>query len=171
MTHAARGTTTQLRHIPFIEEVAALGDDDPSGLAARAGLLVLRLVDAWMEDGALAGGVDARAAMSARAAVEAMPAGQLTRGVLMNIVDVVRDSHARDVQAIGPRLMAYGRGLDLDAQWQLAVDVYDTVIEHVHVDEDRESAINALLRKGSCLRDLGRLADADGCYDTAIPLA
>ena len=41
----------KLRHLPFFEEVASHAEGDPQWRSAMAGLVVLRLVDAWLEDG------------------------------------------------------------------------------------------------------------------------
>jgi hypothetical protein len=44
--------TEGTRHLPFFAELAALDDGDSSWRAVSAGLVVLRLVDAWIEEGA-----------------------------------------------------------------------------------------------------------------------
>src|SRR3712207_3703847 len=41
-----------LRHLAFFEELSALDEGDAEWRAMSAGLVVLRLVDAWMEEGA-----------------------------------------------------------------------------------------------------------------------
>ena len=41
-------TTEQLRHAAFFSELSSLGDSDSSWRAVTAGLVVLRLVDAWV---------------------------------------------------------------------------------------------------------------------------
>ncbi|MEP6621308.1 MAG: hypothetical protein ABJE47_18425 [bacterium] len=75
------------------------------------------------------------------------------------------------MHAVAPRLMAYARSLDIDAKWSLAADVYDTVIAHVHPDEDSEIAVNALLRRGHCLRELGEFVPATESFTSAGTLA
>ena len=67
--------------------------------------------------------------------------------------------------------MAYARSLDLDAKWSLAADVYETIIAHVHPDEESEIVVNALLRQGHCLRREGRLTEASEVFTTAGNLA
>jgi tetratricopeptide (TPR) repeat protein len=76
-----------------------------------------------------------------------------------------------DMHAIAPRLMAYARSLDLDAKWALAADVYETVIAHVHPLEESDVAVNSLLRRGHCLRELGSFAEATNSFNTAGELA
>ena len=42
------------RHLPFFTELAGLEDGDSVWRSVSAGLVVLRLVDAWIEEGAAA---------------------------------------------------------------------------------------------------------------------
>ena len=42
----------RVRHLPYFTELASLEDTDPSWRAVSAGLVFLRLVDAWIEEGA-----------------------------------------------------------------------------------------------------------------------
>ena len=47
-----RGGKSNLRHLAFFEEIANREEHEPEWRTATAGLVVLRLVDAWLEDGA-----------------------------------------------------------------------------------------------------------------------
>jgi tetratricopeptide (TPR) repeat protein len=168
VTFAVPDASKQLRHLPFIEELAATKEPESSALAACAGLLVLRLVDAWMENPALVAVPDGRAARAARSAVERISTGSETRTILLTVLDAMMDTRAGDSRAVSERLMAYGHALDLDAQWDLATDVYETILDFVHADQDCETAVNALLRRAACLRELGKFDDSAVCCDIAI---
>jgi tetratricopeptide (TPR) repeat protein len=159
------------RHLPFFTELASLEDGDAGWRSVSAGLVVLRLVDAWIEEGAAAVTADGWGVRSVEAAIEEMPAGMPARAVLRSILDAVRTSPTSDMHAIAPRLMAYARSLDLDAKWALAADVYETVIAHVHPVDESDVAIAAHLRLGYCLRTLGALDDAAGSYQAASAIA
>jgi tetratricopeptide (TPR) repeat protein len=87
------------------------------------------------------------------------------------VVTALKSSPANDMRAIAPRLLAYGRALDLDAKWALAADVYETVIAHVHPVEESDVAITALLRRAYCERSLGELDSATRSYDAASHVA
>jgi hypothetical protein len=50
----------------------------------------------------------------------------------------------------------------------LATDVYETILDFVHADQDCETAVSALLRRAACLRELGRVGEAAVCCDDAI---
>jgi tetratricopeptide (TPR) repeat protein len=159
------------RHLPFFTELASLDDGDAAWRSVSAGLVVLRLVDAWIEEGAAAVGADGWGVRSVEAAIEEMPAGQPARAVLASVVEVLRTSSTGDMHAIAPRLMAYARALDLDAKWALAADVYETIIAHVHPVEESDVAIAAHLWLAYCQRSMGALNDASKSYEAASAIA
>jgi hypothetical protein len=159
------------RHLPFFAELANLTDGDPAWRSVSAGLVVLRLVDAWIAEGAEAVAADGWGVRSVEAAIEEMPAGQPARAVLRSVVDALKDSPAGDIHAIAPRLMAYARALDLDAKFSLAADVYETVIAHVHPVEESDVAIAAHLWLAYCQRSLGALDQSARSYEAAGAIA
>ena len=159
------------RHLPFFAELAGLDDRDTAWRSVSAGLVVLRLVDAWIEEGAAAVAADGWGVRSVEAAIEEMPAGVPARAVLRSIVEAVKTSDASDMHAIAPRLMAYARALDLDAKWALASDVYETVIAHVHPVDEADVAIAAHLRLAYCQRSMGALDLASASYEAASAIA
>jgi tetratricopeptide (TPR) repeat protein len=163
--------TEGTRHLPFFAELAALEDGDPSWRAVSAGLVVLRLVDAWIEEGAAAVAADGWGMRSVEAAIEEVDAGVPARAVLRSVVTALKASQPNDMRGIAPRLMAYGRSLDLDAKWALAADVYETVIAHVHPVEESDVAIAAYLRRAFCERSLGQLDEAMLSYESASHIA
>ena len=159
------------RHLPFFAELAGLEDGDPAWRSVSAGLVVLRLVDAWIAEGAAAVAADGWGVRSVAAAIEEMPAGLPARALLYGVIDAVKVSSPGEMHTIAPRLMAYARALDLDAKWALAADVYETVIAHVHPVEESDVAITAHLRLGACQRFLGALPEALRTFETASALA
>ncbi|MGZ5140412.1 MAG: hypothetical protein ACXWCX_21665 [Burkholderiales bacterium] len=161
----------RVRHVPYFAELASLEDNDPSWRAVSAGLVLLRLVDAWIEEGAAVVAADGWGVRSVAAAIEEMPAGLPARAILMSALDALTNARGGDMHAIAPRLMAYARSLDLDGKWALASDVYETVIAHVHPDEEGEIAVNALLRRGYCLHELGEFGEATSAFKTAAEVA
>lgn len=167
----ASETTEHLRHSAFFAELASPGDADSSWRAVTAGLVVLRLVDAWVEEGEGVVSADSWGVRSVRAAIEDMPEGLPARTLLTGIVDALTSARGGDLHAVAPRLMAYARSLDLDARWTLAADVYETILAHVHPVEDADVVVNALLRRGHCLRELGDHAGATAVFGTAGEVA
>ena len=49
------------------------------------------------------------------------------RAILTSVVDAMQASKTMDAHEVMPRLMAYARALEYDAQWTLAADVYECV--------------------------------------------
>lgn len=161
----------RVRHLPFFTELAALDERDQSWRAVSAGLVLLRLVDAWIEEGGAAVATDGWGVRSVQAAIEEMPVGMPARAILASALDALTQARGGDMHAVAPRLMAYARSLDIDAKWALAADVYDSVIAHVHPEEESEIAVTALLRRGHCLREIGDFAEASELFTTAAELA
>jgi len=164
-------TTENMRHVPFFTELATLEETDISWRAVTAGLVVLRLVDAWAEEGMSVVSADSWGVRSVRAAIDDVPDGTPARAILNGIVDALTTARLGDLHAVAPRLMAYAKSLDLDAKWSLAADVYETILAHVHPVEDADVAVNALLRRAYCLRQLGDLPTASTVYATAAEVA
>lgn len=161
----------RVRHLPFFTELASLEERDPSWRAVSAGLVLLRLIDAWIEEGPAVVAADGWGARSVAASLEEVPVGMPARAILMSALHALTSARAGDMHALAPRLMAYARALDLDGKWALAADVYDTVLAHVHPEEESEIAVNALLRRGHCLRELGDFIDAMDAFNMAAGLA
>jgi tetratricopeptide (TPR) repeat protein len=167
----ASETSENMRHQAFFAELAALEDADPSWRAVTAGLVALRLVDAWVEDGAGVVAADSWGVRSVRAAIEDMPAGMPARTLLAGVVEALTLAPSGDLHAVAPRLMAYARSLELDGRWALGADAYETIIAHVHPVQDSDVAVNALLRRGHCLRELGDHDAATSAFGTAAEVA
>ena len=160
-----------IRHLAYFEELAALDEREDSWREISAGLVVLRLIDSWFEQGA---GVVAPGAWNLGAVINAVaeiPPGRPARGMLRSIVDVMVDSRTPDAHIVAPRLMAYARSLDFDARWNLAIDVYRTVIGHSEPLEDADTVIAAHLRLGFCLRQVGEISESAEAYGVASQLA
>jgi tetratricopeptide (TPR) repeat protein len=160
-----------LQHLAFFEEVAAREEHEPEWRAATAGLVTLRLVDQWIEEGpnvVAAEGWGVRAVLNA---IDQMDDGSPTPAILRSIVAAMEASRVTDVLGVVPRLLAYGQALEYDAKWALAADVYETVIAHTHPVEHSDSATAAHLRRGVCLRTLGHFAEASEAFAAASAVA
>lgn len=160
-----------LKHLAFFEELATSEESDASWPAVSAGLVVLRLIDAWVEDGAAVVPGDAWGVRAVRAAIDDIPRERPVRAILGSIVDALERAAPGDMHALAPRLIAYARTLEFDGRWNLAADVYRTVIEHAHPIEDADFAIDSHAQLGMCLRQLGELDAADEAYRTASAIA
>ena len=144
-----------LRHLPFFIELSRMRESDDAWRAATAGLVVLRLVDAWIEEGPSAVAADAWGPRAVRSAIDEIPTRTPVRSILCGVVDAMTTSRTVDIGRVAPRLMAYARSLDFEGKWQLAIDVYQTVVAHVHPVHEPDLAIDANMRLGYCGRMVG----------------
>ena len=179
----------ELRHRAFLQ---ALADGDVASsnwLGARAGLLVLRYVDAWATGEWLPVQLMAERAAVADAIAE-IPAGDQIRGLLAVLLERTATewalTAAREPYALPPSvarvaspLLAYAHALQFSSQWALAADVYLLVWESCGPHSmmatrslhDPESAVNAGLRLAACYRMLGEAERAGNAYAAAFALA
>jgi tetratricopeptide (TPR) repeat protein len=159
----------KLRHLPFFEEIAAHQEGDRSWRSATAGLVTVRLVDAWLESAPFPLS-DEFAARSVRAAIEAVDEGAPLRSILCRVVDSLEEQKP-DIHVVITPLMAYAQALEYDAKWRLAADVYHSVLGHLHPVSDGDASIAAHMRLGYCYRNLQLLEDAAEAYASASRIA
>ena len=160
-----------LRHLAFFEELGKMDETDPTWRSVSAGLVVMRLVDNWIADGATPSRVDAWGVSSVREAIAEVPDTTPIRRMLSGVVDVVVSSTSIDMHALSPRLMAYGQTLEYDAKWALAADVYRTIVAHTHPVDDADLVVTAFIQLGFSLRTLGDLDAATVAYEQASQVA
>jgi tetratricopeptide (TPR) repeat protein len=160
----------KLRHLPFFEEIASRDEAHAEWRAATAGLVVLRLVDVWLEEGPSITTDDAWTVRSVRKAIEDVADGTPIRSLLGRVVDAL---HAQkpDIHVVVTPLMAYAQALEYDAKWLLAADVYHSVLAHLHPVEDGDASVAAHLRLGQCYRHLHRVEDAIAAFASASEIA
>ena len=160
-----------LRHLAFFDELSRLDEADDSWREVSAGLVVLRMVDRWLEEGVSVVAADAWGYTSVGVAVDAIPIGRPVRGMLRSVVDAMGAATTPNFRTVAPRLMAYARALDFDAKWPLAVDVYHTVIAFSEPLENADTVIAAHLRLGYCLRQIGEIDQSAAAYAIAGRIA
>lgn len=156
-----------IRHLAFFEGLGTLEEGGTEWHATTAGLVVLRLVDAWYDEGAQVAAADAWGLNAVREAVGAMAAGDPARTILSGVVDAVATAERADFSVVATRLSAYGRALHFDAKWRLAADVYETLLTYAHPIDESDVYINASMQLGYCLRMLGEFDQAAVAYADA----
>ena len=159
-----------IRHLPFFERLASLDEQSSEWRETSAGLLALRLVDTWLEDGpgAVRGGWGVRAV---RECIDAIAPGTPIRAILAGVVDAMSDASEVQPRVVTPRLMAYGQSLSLDAQYALAADVFETVVAHAHPLDEHDLVTDAYLQLGAARRTLGLFDAAAVAYAQAGDVA
>lgn len=159
------------RHLAFFEELGKMDESDSGWRAVSAGLVVMRFVDQWIEDGPSKSRIDTWTVGAVREAIAQVADTTPIRRILTSIVDAMVSSKTVDLHVLCPRLMAYGQALEYDAKWAIAADVYQTIVAHAHPIEDSDLAIAAHLQVAFCLRTLGDLDAASTMYAKASELA
>jgi tetratricopeptide (TPR) repeat protein len=160
-----------LRHIPFFEELGRMSDEDANWRSVSAGLVALRLLDAWIEEGPSVVTDDSWALAGVIEAIEAIDQGVPIRRVLLGVIDAMRSSSGIDLHVVTPRLMAYAQLLEYDTHWALAADIYQTIIAHGHPSEEGDLVVSASIQLGHCLRNIGDLKGASLAYTSGAELA
>jgi hypothetical protein len=160
-----------LRHLPFVEALASMQDGTSEWRVTSAGLLTLRLFDAWVDEGPSVVAADALGAHNVREAVAAVDVRVSVRALLQSVLDAMEAAPAVRVATVAPRLMAYARALQFDARWALAADVYRTVLAVAHPVNDADVVVSANLQLGACLRVLAEWGEAALAYASAGQIA
>lgn len=164
-------TDRSLRHVAFFEALAGMDETRAEWRATSAGLVVLRLFDAWLDEGPAVVAADAWGLRAVRESVAIVDAGTPVRRILEGIVDAMEKARDVDIAGVAPRLMAYGRALDFEGRWALARDVFRTLVQHAHPIDDADLAADANMQLGYCSRMLGDLAEAEAAYIRAGDVA
>jgi tetratricopeptide (TPR) repeat protein len=159
----------KLKHLPFFEDLATRDEGTREWHASTAGLVVLRLVDSWLEHDGDRPDVE-WSVRSVRCAIEAVDPGTPIRTILDRVVDALEDGKP-DFHVVVTPLMAYGRALEYDANWRLAADVYHSVLAHLHPSEDGDASIAAHMRLGYCYRNLQLIDEAVEAFASASQIA
>jgi tetratricopeptide (TPR) repeat protein len=160
-----------IRHLAFFEALGSLEEGSADWHATTAGLVVLRMVDAWYDEGAHVAAADAWGLTAVREAVAAMTAGDPARTILNGVVDAIATAERADFSVVATRLSAYGRALHFDAKWRLAADVYETLLAYAHPIDESDVYINASMQLGYCLRMVGDFDQAAVAYADAGRIA
>ena len=160
-----------IRHLAFFEALGTLDEGSTEWHATTAGMVVLRLVDAWYDEGAQTAAADAWGLNAVRDAVQAMTPGDPARAILSGVVDAVADADRADFSVVATRLSAYGRALHFDAKWLLAADVYETLLMYAHPIDESDVYIGASMQLGYCLRMVGEFEQAAVAYADAGRIA
>lgn len=156
-----------IRHLPYFEALARMDEGDAEWRTTSAGLVVLRLIDSWLEEGAHVAAPDSWGMRAVRETVTGISAGTGERSILLGILDAMEAQAVPSMAPLGPRLMAYARALDFAGKWHLAGDVFRTIVAHVQPSEDAGVVIDAHLRNAYCSRMLGDLEVAAAAYAQA----
>jgi len=164
-------TARPLSHMPYFEQLAELPNDSAEWRSVSAALVMLRLFDGWMREGAEVVSKDAPGLQAVRDQIAAMDVRDSTRRLLLSIVEAMVTAENPRIVTVAPRLMAYGRALQHAAKWPLAADVYRTVLAYATPLADADTVIAANMQLGRCLRVLAEWDESLTCFAAASQVA
>lgn len=160
-----------LPHLAFFEALAGMEEDSAEWRETSAGLVALRLVDAWVAEGRSVVAAEGWSLRAVRDSIQRIDRGRTTRAILSSLVDTMQSLNEVRITTLAPRLMAYARTLMYEAQWALAADVHHTVIAYAHPVEDSDVVIDANMQLGACLRTMAQWQEAALAYSVAGQIA
>ena len=164
MKKPPRNSQPTLKHLAFFEVLAGCAEDSAAALSATAGLLSLRLIDHWILAGAPIVQPESLSVRSVRNAIMAMPPHEPLRDLLLGIVNTMQTLREVDMQPVLPRLAAYASLLEQRSRFDLAADVYETVIRLGEEKFDGDVVVDAYLRLGFCYRTLSAFDAAERAF-------
>jgi hypothetical protein len=143
-----------IRHNAYFDALGNLEVKSPEWDAVFAGLSVLRLIDRVATKGETRKPSEWPEMFTSRVRVDAVKVGDPARAILSRILDDL-EKQGELSSGIGSSLLTYGRALDLDAHWTLAVDVFQTIAEIFSGRENSRLIIDACTLLGSSARSAG----------------
>jgi tetratricopeptide (TPR) repeat protein len=161
----------KLQHMPFFEALSRVEESSAEWRLTSAGLVTLRLFDAWVVEGPSVVAADAWGLRAVRETIDAIDVGHSARAILSSVVDAMESTVMVRVQLVAPRFLAYARALQFDGRLELAADVHQTIIAHAHPIDESDIVIGANMQLGSCFRALGKWQDASRAYERASCIA
>ncbi|HEX9129439.1 MAG TPA: hypothetical protein VF850_09770 [Gemmatimonadaceae bacterium] len=159
-----------IRHQSYFDTLGSMQEDSASWRAVFAGLSVLRLVDAYTETGSSVDPANWAQLHSVRTAIEAVGEGDPVRGVLTNVLEELTKRRKID-NTVSASLLAYGRALDYQAAWGLAIDVFSVVAKMTAPEMNPKLAVEAHVAVGGAARRNGDWEISARAYSQAAYIA
>ena len=159
-----------IRHQSYFDTLGSMQEDSASWRAVFAGLSVLRLVDAYTDTGSSVDPANWAQLHSVRTAIEAVGEGDPVRGVLTNVLEEVTKRRKID-DTVSASLLAYGRALDYQAAWGLAIDVFSVVAKMTAPERNPKLAVEAHVAVGGASRRNGDWEISARAYSQAAYIA
>jgi hypothetical protein len=159
-----------IRHAPFFDSLGASKEGEPQWQPTMAGLAVLRLVDSFAKDPALAAATQSMTIESARATVEKIGIGNPARAILLRVLQLL-ETEKRLTASVGDALLSYGNSLRSEARWTLAADVFASINSLFSGLQHWALQIDAAMGLGTSARSAGDWTTSDRAYAQARHLS
>lgn len=159
-----------IRHQVYFDTLGTLREDSAAWRCVFAGLSVLRLVDSYGDASTAPKPAGWAQLHSVRAAIEEMSEGDPMRGVLTGLLEEITSRGIIDDMVCGA-LMSYGRMLDYEASWSLAIDVFSTVAKLTKPERNARLSVEAYVAVGGAARRNGDWDTSGRAYSQAAYIA
>ncbi len=159
-----------IRHQVYFDTLGSMKEDSVSWRSAFAGLSVLRLVDSMVDTGSPITPAGWGQLHSVRSAIESVSDGDAIRGVLTTVFEEATKRGEIDDIVCG-YLLDYGRSLDYEASWGLAIDVFSTVAKLARPERNARLAVEAYVSVGGAARRNGDWDTSARAYSQAAYIA
>lgn len=159
-----------IRHQVYFDTLGTLREDSAAWRCVFAGLSVLRLVDSYGDASTAPKPAGWAQLHSVRAAIEEMSEGDPMRGVLTGLLEEITNRGIIDDMVCGA-LMSYGRMLDYEASWSLAIDVFSTVAKLTKPERNARLSVEAYVAVGGAARRNGDWDTSGRAYSQAAYIA
>ena len=161
-----------ITHTAYFEELASIEDEtSPEWKPTLAGLVVLRVVDDWLDLGAQVVTTDVTGLRAVRKAIADISEGNPVRSILSGLIDTVEQVEVAAIGTISSHLLAYGKALAYAGKWKLAQDIFTTIQDRTEIAGDHDMMIQAALQLGNLLLTSSDLNAADEAYLFVIQAA
>ncbi len=158
-----------LRHQAYYDLLGDAHEALPVWAPTIAGLAVLELVDAARHDRTIVDR-DWTGVRAASDAVSGLREGSPFRRQLLRIIEQIQGD-ASSWSNVNSSLFDYGRALDYEGNWSLAVDVFGTVADIAREEREPQLAIEATTALGGAARRSGDWTKSADGYAQAAYLA
>jgi hypothetical protein len=159
-----------LKHAVYFDLLGSLDENAPERRSTLAGLLVLRLVDWRLDDGASHEAAAWASVESIRRVLLEVSEGDPIRATLLNLLDTASVEKLDPVE-VGRALMSYGRALNFTSRWALAADVFETVDKVAAPRLVPRLSIAANIALGAASRRAGGWDASAHAYSRAMHIA
>jgi hypothetical protein len=156
-----------LTHEAYLDTLRSTRSTTAEWRAVLAGFLVLRLIDAWLDDDGHLVPRDSAGLHAVQEALAGMRDKDRERPILCELVDMVIQSEHSGVQSIASQMFNYGQILHFTNQWGLALDVFASLLSHALAVQDQLTSIWAAIRLGLVLNQLGQMDSSQDAYTLA----
>jgi tetratricopeptide (TPR) repeat protein len=163
--------SVMLAYEAYFDALKPLHTTSDAWKSILAGLVVLRLVDDWLNEGTSAITKNPASVQAAREAIARIPERDRVRPILCNLVDIVTQSEQIAVQTIADSVLDYGNMLEMAGRWPLSRDVFASLLNRAQNAQDHLTTARTARRLGLILRMLGQLDASDRVYTLVHQMA